>query len=89
MLFKSDSDAKLFNKIDCISKMIFIIGLILKFLSMKAGFGFHSFEVNMLFYIGGISVVVCYFLSGFKPIKESPNWCLIYPELNEALKIKK
>ncbi len=89
MLFTSNLYAKLFNKIACISKMIFIIGLILKYLSMKAGFGFHSFEVNILFYIGGVSVATCYLFSMFHPIKESPNWNLIFPELNNELKIKK
>ena len=89
MLFTSNLYAKLFNKIDCISKMIFIVGLILKFLSMKAGVGFHSFEVNLFFYIGGLSVVTCYLFSMFHPIKEGPNWNLIFPELNKELKIKK
>ena len=89
MLFTSNFYANLFNKIFSISKMVFVIGLLLKFLIVKAGFAVNSFHINIVFYTGGISLVMCYLLSMFHPIKESPNWNLIYPELNEGLKVKK
>jgi len=89
MLFTSDFYARFFNKAISISRMIFVLGLTLKFLVMKAGFNIHSFQVDILFYTGGFGLVTCYLLSMFHPIQESPNWNLIFPELNGDLKIKK
>ena len=89
MLFTSNVYARFFNKAISISKMIFILGLILKFLVLKAGFNIHSFQVDILFYLGGFGLATCYLLSMFHPIQESPNWNLIFPELNNELKIKK
>ena len=38
---------------------------------------------NFLVTLGGVLLSLYYFLSAFQPIKEEPDWALVYPELSE------
>ncbi len=88
MIFSSNLYKRFFHITVNLSKMIFIVGIVLKFIVVNSDFNSYSFNIDLVFYPGGILLAACYLLSIFHPIKESPNWFLIFPELNEGLKKK-
>ncbi len=87
-LFASKFYANLFRKTINISRIVFAISLILKFLIFKGSFEINSISVNILFYTGGLSLVACYLFSMYHHLKERPDWNIAFPELNEGLKVK-
>lgn len=86
MNFGSDEYINRFIKIINLSRVVLILGLLLKFLVVKECIDINAIFIMIPIILGGASLTLCYFLSVFEPLELKYDWSLVYPELRKYKK---